>query len=39
MIDQQTYNRAAARWAEQRQGGGAGGDYYWTKLAYLGRDY
>jgi Zn-dependent peptidase ImmA (M78 family)/transcriptional regulator with XRE-family HTH domain len=39
MIDQRTYNEAAARWAEQRQGGGTGGDYYWTKLAYLGRDY
>src|SRR6185312_16658828 len=39
MIDQQTYNQAAARWAEQRQGPGAGGDYYWTKLSYLGRDY
>jgi Zn-dependent peptidase ImmA (M78 family) len=39
MIDQRAYNEAVARWAEQRQGGGTGGDYYWTKLAYLGRDY
>jgi Zn-dependent peptidase ImmA (M78 family)/transcriptional regulator with XRE-family HTH domain len=38
-IDQSTYNAAALRWAAQRQVGGAGGDYYWTKLAYLGRDY
>ena len=39
LIDQRTYNEAAVRWASQRQGGGTGGDYYWTKLAYLGRDY
>src|SRR5258705_2565997 len=34
----QTYEEAAARWSKQR-GGGQGGDYYWTKLTYLGRDY
>jgi Zn-dependent peptidase ImmA (M78 family) len=39
LIDQATYTEAATRWAVQRQGGGRGGDYYWTKLAYLGRDY
>ena len=38
-IDQQTYEQAARRWADQRQSAGPGGDYYWTKLAYLGRDY
>ena len=40
LIDQRTYNEASARWAAQTHaGGGPGGDYYWTKLAYLGRDY
>jgi Zn-dependent peptidase ImmA (M78 family) len=39
MIGQRAYDGAVARWAEQRQGGGSGGDYYWTKLAYLGREY
>lgn len=38
-IGQRTYNEAVARWADQRQVGGAGGDYYWTKLSYLGREY
>jgi Zn-dependent peptidase ImmA (M78 family) len=38
-IDQRTYDEASKRWAEQRHTGGPGGDYYWTKLAYLGRDY
>jgi Zn-dependent peptidase ImmA (M78 family)/transcriptional regulator with XRE-family HTH domain len=37
-INQKTYREAAARWSQQR-GGGKGGDYYWTKLSYLGRDY
>jgi len=39
LIDQAAYNEAAERWASQRQAGGRGGDYYWTKLAYLGREY
>jgi Zn-dependent peptidase ImmA (M78 family)/transcriptional regulator with XRE-family HTH domain len=39
LIDQETYAAAAERWAEQHQAGGSGGDYYWTKLSYLGRDY
>lgn len=38
-ITQEVYEEAAGRWAAQRQAGGKGGDYYWTKLAYLGRDY
>jgi Zn-dependent peptidase ImmA (M78 family) len=38
LIDQATYTEAANRWAKQR-GGPPGGDYYWTKLSYLGRDY
>ncbi|WP_316179507.1 MULTISPECIES: ImmA/IrrE family metallo-endopeptidase [unclassified Bradyrhizobium] len=39
-ITQQTYREATTRWAQQRGGAGApGGDYFWTKLAYLGRDY
>jgi Zn-dependent peptidase ImmA (M78 family) len=38
-ITQRAYREAAARWAQQRGGGGPGGDYYWTKLSYLGRDY
>jgi Zn-dependent peptidase ImmA (M78 family) len=38
-IDQATYDEAAERWSSQLRGGGPGGDYYWTKLAYLGRDY
>lgn len=37
-IDEAAYLAAAARWSHQR-GGGKGGDYYWTKLSYLGRDY
>ena len=37
-IDESTYTEAAKRWSQQR-GGGSGGDYYWTKLSYLGRDY
>jgi len=39
LIDNEQYEEAAARWARQRQAGGAGGDYYWTKLSYLGREY
>lgn len=38
-IDQATYQRAAERWSSQRQSGGSGGDHYWTKIAYLGREY
>ncbi|MBV8443327.1 MAG: ImmA/IrrE family metallo-endopeptidase, partial [Hyphomicrobiales bacterium] len=38
LITQDDYTRAARRWADQRQGG-SGGNPYWSKLAYLGRDY
>jgi Zn-dependent peptidase ImmA (M78 family) len=39
-IQESQYKAAVARWNEQRQsGGGSGGDHYWTKLSYLGRDY
>jgi Zn-dependent peptidase ImmA (M78 family)/transcriptional regulator with XRE-family HTH domain len=38
LIDEAVYNEAAARWAAQRQAG-AGGNPYWTKIAYLGREY
>lgn len=39
LIDQERYETAANSWAEQYQAGGVGGNYYWTKLAYLGREY
>jgi IrrE N-terminal-like domain len=39
LIDQAAYIEAVDRWNRQREPGGSGGDYYWTKLAYLGRDY
>jgi Zn-dependent peptidase ImmA (M78 family) len=39
LIDQARYERAVKEWTAQYQGSGAGGDYYWTKLAYLGREY
>lgn len=38
-IDQDDYVDAVQRWTSQRQSGGPGGDHYWTKIAYLGRDY
>lgn len=38
LIDQHTYAEAARRWAAQRRGGD-GGNPYWTKISYLGRDY
>jgi Zn-dependent peptidase ImmA (M78 family) len=38
LIDQGDYTRAAKRWTEQKQGSG-GGDPYWSKLSYLGREY
>ncbi len=38
LIEEATYTEAAARWADQRQPG-PGGNPYWTKIAYLGRDY
>ena len=30
---------AARRWAQQTRRGGTGGDYYWTKISYLGKTY
>ena len=39
LIDQATYETAVDRWSAQRERGGSGGNYYWNKLAYLGRDY
>ncbi|MBB5659552.1 ImmA/IrrE family metallo-endopeptidase [Brevundimonas halotolerans] len=42
-VTEQQYMHAVERWNGQRQGGagegGSGGNHYWTKLAYLGRDY
>jgi Zn-dependent peptidase ImmA (M78 family) len=38
LIDEPTYKAATARWAAQRQPG-TGGDHYWNKISYLGRDY
>lgn len=41
-IGEPVYLEAVDRWNAQRQGGGGeggGGNHYWTKLAYLGRDY
>jgi Zn-dependent peptidase ImmA (M78 family) len=38
LITQDDYGHAARRWAAQRQEG-SGGNHYWSKLAYLGRDY
>jgi Zn-dependent peptidase ImmA (M78 family) len=42
-IAEQQYLEAVERWNAQRQAGGGeggdGGNHYWTKLAYLGRDY
>lgn len=42
-VSENEYLQAVERWNGQRQGGGgdegSGGNHYWTKLAYLGRDY
>jgi Zn-dependent peptidase ImmA (M78 family) len=38
LIDQDHYTRAAKRWTDQKQGG-SGGNPYWSKLSYLGREY
>jgi Zn-dependent peptidase ImmA (M78 family) len=38
LISQADYERAAQRWAAQQKPG-SGGDYYRTKMAYLGPDY
>ena len=38
LIDEATYRRGARKWAAQ-VAGGTGGNWYYTKIAYLGRDY
>ena len=38
LITQEDYGRAARKWAAQKQKR-SDGDPYWSKLAYLGRDY
>jgi Zn-dependent peptidase ImmA (M78 family) len=39
-IVERQYREAVERWNAQRQaGGGEGGNHYWTKLSYLGREY
>ena len=39
-ITNDEYRDAVQRWTAQMQpGGGEGGDYYWTKISYLGDDY
>jgi Zn-dependent peptidase ImmA (M78 family) len=38
LISQDDYRRAVRRWVAQKQEG-TGGNPYWAKLAYLGRDY
>lgn len=38
LIDEERYLRAAREWAAQAAGG-TGGNWYHTKIAYLGRDY
>lgn len=39
LIEEGAYLEAAQRWAGQRQRKPTGGDSYWNKIAYLGRDY
>ncbi len=39
LITEEAYIEAADRWADQRGPGGPGGNFYWTKIAYLGREY
>jgi Zn-dependent peptidase ImmA (M78 family) len=38
LIDDDTYSEAAQRWADQFTGG-SGGNYYYTRIAYLGENY
>jgi Zn-dependent peptidase ImmA (M78 family) len=39
LISQAEYESARDRWAEQQRTGEGGGNYYYTKIAYLGSDY
>ncbi|MBL8554403.1 MAG: ImmA/IrrE family metallo-endopeptidase [Phenylobacterium sp.] len=38
-VDQNEYVEAVEAWNAQRVQGGPGGDHYWSKLSYLGREY
>jgi Zn-dependent peptidase ImmA (M78 family) len=38
-ISQTAYFQAAKKWAQQKKRSAPGGNPYWNKLAYLGRDY
>ena len=38
LIDEATYSEAAERWAHQFTGG-SGGNFYYTRMAYLGANY
>ncbi len=38
LVSREAYRAAARRWAQQT-GGGTGGNYYWTKITYLGKTY
>ena len=38
LIDHDDYTRAAKQWTDQKPGR-SGGDPYWSKLSYLGREY
>ena len=39
LISQAEYESASLRWAEQQRTGEGGGNYYYTKISYLGSDY
>ena len=39
LISQAEYESASARWTDQQKKGEGGGNYYYTKIAYLGSDY
>ncbi|MCY3931429.1 MAG: ImmA/IrrE family metallo-endopeptidase [Acidobacteria bacterium] len=39
LVSRQRYRAAARRWALETGRSGTGGDYYWTRIAYLGRTY
>jgi Zn-dependent peptidase ImmA (M78 family)/transcriptional regulator with XRE-family HTH domain len=39
LISHAEYERARVGWAEQQKTGEGGGNYYYTKIAYLGSDY
>ncbi len=39
LISQETYQDAASRWARQTRQAGTSGNYYWTKISYLGKTY